>query len=44
MFGEALPGILMFVYCPKLAKNSDSFVESDLCWLIASYVTSNNCA
>ena len=43
MFGEALLGILMFACHPKLAKNSDSFVESDLCWLIASCATSNNC-
>ena len=43
MFDEALLGIPMFVCCPKLAKNGDSFVESDLCWLIASCATSNNC-
>ena len=28
--GEALLGILMFVCCLKLAKNSDFFVESDV--------------
>ena len=44
MFGEALLGIPMFACRPKLAKNGDSFVESDLCWLIASCATGNNCA
>ena len=43
MFGEALLSIPMFVCYPKLAKNSDFFVESDLCWLIASCATGNNC-
>ena len=31
MFGEAFCSILMFACHPKFAKNSDSFVESDLC-------------
>ena len=31
MFSEALLGILMFVCHPKLVKNGDFFVESDLC-------------
>ena len=43
MFSEALLGILIFACYPKLAKNSDSFVESDLCWLIASCATGNSC-
>ena len=42
MFGEALLGILMFACCPKLAKNGNSFIKSDLCWLIASCATGNN--
>ena len=42
MFGEALLGIPIFTCCPKLAKNSDSFVKSDLCWLITSYATGNS--
>ena len=42
MFGEALVSIPMFAYCSKLAKNSNSFVESDLCWLIASCATSSS--
>ena len=43
MFGKALLGIPMFACYLKLAKNSDSFVESDLCWLIASCATGSNC-
>ena len=43
MFSEALLGILIFACYLKLAKNSNSFVESDLCWLIASCATGNNC-
>ena len=42
MFSEALLRIPMFACCPKLAKNGDSFVESNLCWLIASCATGNN--